>query len=110
MKKLSQFLLRKIRGRKIDIGDITMLAEQGHARAQDALGHAYFNGLGVPQDYSKAYVWFNLIVANRATTSKRRGGAIKLRDSSASSLTPQALREAQTLSEEYYQKYVVPFQ
>ncbi len=36
------------------------LAEQGMGEAQYNLGVMYGEGLGVPQDYSKAHMWFNL--------------------------------------------------
>ncbi len=34
------------------------LAEQGHAKAQAALGLMYASGLGVPQDYADAAKWY----------------------------------------------------
>ncbi len=36
------------------------LAEQGTAEAQFNLGRVYGEGLGVPQDYAEAHMWFNL--------------------------------------------------
>ena len=39
---------------------IRPLAEQGDANAQYNLGVFYDNGLGVPQDKVRAYMWFNL--------------------------------------------------
>ncbi len=33
-------------------------AEQGDAQAQSDLGHAYYNGQGVPQDYKQAVKWY----------------------------------------------------
>jgi TPR repeat protein len=33
-------------------------AERGYAKAQDALGRAYFEGVGVRQDRAKALLWF----------------------------------------------------
>jgi TPR repeat protein len=47
-------------------GDYTMamrlirpLAEQGNAGAQTDLGVIYDTGLGVPQDYAQAVVWYH---------------------------------------------------
>lgn len=34
-------------------------AEKGHAGAQNDLGHMYRHGIGVQQDYDKAWKWFN---------------------------------------------------
>ncbi len=36
------------------------LAEQGNAKAQYSLGIMYGDGLGVPQDYVQAHMWYNL--------------------------------------------------
>jgi len=38
-------------------------AEQGNASAQALLGRAYYEGLGVPEDYREAKRWFDLAVA-----------------------------------------------
>ena len=35
-----------------------VLAEYGHADAATKVGHLYFKGLGVPQDYFKAAKWY----------------------------------------------------
>jgi TPR repeat protein len=42
---------------------IRPLAEQGDANAQYKLGVFYDNGLGVPQDKVRAYMWLNLSAA-----------------------------------------------
>ena len=42
---------------------IRPLAEQGDASAQYNLGVLYDNGLGVPQDKVRAYMWFTLSAA-----------------------------------------------
>jgi TPR repeat protein len=39
-------------------------ADQGNATAQDSLGVMYVNGEGVPQDYVRAYAWFNIAETN----------------------------------------------
>ena len=39
------------------------LAEQGHAVAQFNLGIMYVLGIGVPEDYVKAHMWFSLAKA-----------------------------------------------
>ena len=40
------------------------LAEQGDAKAQYNLGLMYEDGLGVPQDYVSAHMWWNLSGSN----------------------------------------------
>jgi TPR repeat protein len=58
------------------------LAEQGDANAQYNLGVFYDNGLGVPQDKVRAYMWFNLSAA------QGRDGAAAFRDLIARRMTP----------------------
>jgi len=64
-------------------------AEQGSANAQLILGKRYDEGLGVPQNFSEAYVWFSLAAASGDET------AIKSRDIAASRLSIDALNTAQ---------------
>jgi hypothetical protein len=52
---------------------IRPLAEQGNANAQYNLGVLYDNGLGVPQDKVRAYMWFTL------SASQGRDGAAAYR-------------------------------
>ena len=67
------------------------LAEQGDADAQYNLGVIYDNGLGVPQDKVRAYMWFNLSAA------QGRDGAAAFRDLIAWRMTPAQIAEAQKL-------------
>jgi TPR repeat protein len=39
-------------------------ADAGNATAQDSLGVMHVNGEGVPQDYVRAYAWFNIAETN----------------------------------------------
>ncbi len=74
-------------------------AEQGHARAQGALGAAYYSGEGLPQDYVLAHMWLNLSAAQSYTE------ASQLRDNLAESLlTPSQIAEAQRLAREWKPK------
>ena len=41
---------------------LTKAADQGSADAQFILGLMYNNGLGVPKDYKKAYMWISLAI------------------------------------------------
>ena len=71
------------------------LAEQGNANAQYNLGTFYDNGLGVPQDKVRAYMWFSLSAAHG------REGAAALRDLIARRMTPAQIAEAQKLAREW---------
>src|SRR5437899_10137564 len=42
-----------------DLKKLTEKAEKGDASAQFSLGLIYYNGDGVPQDYSEAFKWFH---------------------------------------------------
>ena len=74
---------------------IRPLAEQGNANAQYDLGTFYDNGLGVPQDKVRAYMWFSLSAA------QGREGAAAFRDLIARRMTPAQIAEAQTLAREW---------
>lgn len=74
---------------------ILPLAEQGNADAQYNLGVLYDNGLGVPQDKVRAYMWFNLSAA------QGREGAAAFRDLVARLMTPAQIAEAQRLAREW---------
>ena len=74
---------------------IRPLAEQGDANAQYNLGVFYDNGLGVPQDKVRAYMWFNLSAA------QGRDGAAAFRDLIAWRMTSAQIAEAQKLAREW---------
>ncbi|MGA9440360.1 MAG: hypothetical protein WBV76_19525 [Pseudolabrys sp.] len=74
---------------------ICPLAEQGDASAQYNLGVLYDNGLGVPQDKVRAYMWFTLSAA------QGRDGAAAFRDLIARRMTPAQIEEAQKLTREW---------
>jgi len=65
-------------------------ASNGHAPAQYGLGLMYRNGVGIPPDLVKAYIWLNLAAAQGFE------GAIPLRDTVLSRLTPEELMAAQS--------------
>jgi TPR repeat protein len=73
---------------------IRPLAEQGDANAQYKLGVFYDNGLGVPQDKIRAYMWLNLSAAQGR-------GAAAFRDLIARRMTPAQKEEAQKLTREW---------
>ena len=74
---------------------IRPLAEQGDANAQYNLGVLYDNGLGVPQDKVRAYMWFTLSAA------QGKDGAAAFRDLIARRMTPAQIVEAQKLAQEW---------
>jgi TPR repeat protein len=74
---------------------IRPLAEQGDANAQYNLGVFYDNGLGVPQDRIRAYMWLSL------AAMQGRDRAAAFRDLVARLMTPGQLAEAQKLSREW---------
>jgi len=82
---------------------IRPLAEQGDANAQYNLGVFYDNGLGVPQDKVRAYMWFNL------SATQGRAGAAAFRDLIARRMTPAQIAEAQTLAREWKPNTQSPF-
>ena len=71
------------------------LAEQGNPNAQYTLGVFYDNGLGVPQDRIRSYMWFEL------SASQGREGAAAFRDLIARRMTPEQIAEAQKLAHEW---------
>ena len=74
---------------------IRPLAEQGDASAQYNLGVFYDNGLGVPQDLVRAYMWFTLSAA------QGKDGAAVFRDLIARRMTSTQITEAQKLAREW---------
>ena len=68
------------------------LAEQGNVGAQYFLGLMCLHGRGVPQDYVRAHMWWNL------SASTGIEAAIKLRDGVAEVMTPSQIEKAQDLA------------
>ena len=79
-------------------------AKQGNATAQRNLGGMHLRGEGVPEDYARAYAWSSISAAGGSARSKKGKKIIAKR------MTPAQIAEAQKLSREYWEKYVVPFQ
>jgi len=74
---------------------IRPLAEQGDANAQYNLGVLYDNGLGVPQDRVRAYMWLNL------AAMQGRESAATIRDLVARLMTPVQISEAQKMARDW---------
>jgi hypothetical protein len=77
------------------------LAEQGNALAQLGLGVMYANGQGVPQDYVRAHMWFNIAAAAAGASDVSVRDAIKWRDLVAARMTPAQIAEARRLAREW---------
>jgi TPR repeat protein len=87
----------------IDISaeDLQMLrtrAAQGDMDAQLLLGQLYALGWGVPQDYARAYMWYNL-AAPRLTGDLQKSAANN-RDKVALRMTSTQIAEAQRLAQQ----------
>ena len=63
------------------------------------LGVMYAKGLGVPQDYGRAHMWFNLAAANGSTNAAREP-----RHGDESQMTPQQIAEAQRMAREWVEQ------
>ncbi len=74
-------------------------AERGAASAQASLGELYRDGQGVPQDYVRAHLWFNLAAAQ--STGEDHEKYSSARDDIASKMTPGQFAEAQRLAREW---------
>ena len=70
-------------------------AEAGEAKAMLALGRLYVQGLGVPQNYVQAHMWFNLAASRGEAT------AVAERNTLAEQMTEQQIAEAQKLALEW---------
>jgi len=68
------------------------LAEQGHAHAQFNLGNMYLNGVGVPQDYALAHMWWNIC------GSSGDEGCVKNRNLVENDMSPQQIEKAQEMA------------
>jgi len=82
----------------------TKAAKQGYARAQFSLGLMYAKGEGVPENDLRAYAWSSIAAARGHAKGKNfKEIIVKL-------MTPAQIAEAQKLSSELWEKYVLPFQ
>ena len=67
-------------------------ANAGDAKAMLALGRLYVQGLGVPQNYVHAHMWFSL------AASRFEAEAVKERDALEARMAPEKVAEAQDLA------------
>ncbi|QDY99776.1 sel1 repeat family protein [Nitratireductor mangrovi] len=67
-------------------------ATHGHLDARVEMGRSYANGMGVPQDFAKAHVWYDIAVMNGSSGAifGRRNAFKQLSDSEVAEATAQA--------------------
>jgi TPR repeat protein len=75
-----------------------LAADRGNHWAQYILGLVYASGVGVPQDYALAYMWFNVSAAQGHPDAARD------RDNIAKRMTPAQIADAQKLAREWQPK------
>ncbi len=75
------------------------LAEQGHDDAQYKLGKMYREGLGVDQDYVKAYKWYYIVA------KKGYGGGYKYMKMIRREINPAQVNRAEKLATEWMVEY-----
>jgi TPR repeat protein len=80
------------------INDYCLDADKGNALAQFSLGFIYEKGLGMPQDYVLAYMWFSLAAAQGTK------GAAEWRERLAARKSPTQIVEAQKRAREWKPK------
>lgn len=78
-------------------------ANQGDCSAQYNLGKMFEYGDGVPQDYVRAHMWFNL-AGSSALDAKVRKRAAKSRGDLATKMTLEQIAEAQQMAREWKPK------
>jgi len=71
-------------------------SEQGDAAAQFGLGVIYANGQGVPQDYVRAHMWFNLAASSLGGDEGKL--ATENREDVAQKMTPHQIERAQDMA------------
>ncbi len=78
-------------------------ANKGDAEAQQYLGYAYGRGLGVPQDWVQAHMWFSLVgKASRKKIAPQDKELAELnRKFAETNMTPKQIEEAQALASEW---------
>jgi TPR repeat protein len=75
-------------------------ADQGDIDSQVALGLAYAEGLGLPQDFVEAHKWYNL-AASHVKYADMRSDLIKRRDDLAAKMTAAQIADAQKLARDW---------
>ena len=87
-------------------------ADKGNAEAQQYLGYAYGRGLGVPQDWVQAHMWFSLVgaIPDKKVALQDKALAKQNIKFVETKMTPRQIEEAQALAKEWLEKYNQPDQ
>ena len=75
------------------------LAEEGHDDAQYKIGKLYREGLGVSQDYVKAYKWYYILA------KKGYGGGYKYMKMIRREINPDQVSRAEKLAREWMKEH-----
>jgi hypothetical protein len=95
---LYRFILDPLSEFRVDIQTCQARAEGGDPVYQNDLGYAFERGaLGLPQDYVRAHMWYNLAAANHPAGELRDGSA-RNRDRLTRRMTGAQIAEAQALA------------
>ena len=88
------------------------VADKGDAEAQQYLGYAYSQGLGVSQDWIQAHMWFNLVgmTSNKKIAAQNKELAEENRKYAETQMTPKQIEEARALASEWLEKHKQPSQ
>ena len=88
----------------LDYNAVRKSAEQGDALSQTALALMYEDGEGIPQDYVKAHMWYN-VAASLKRAINAREYLVEKRDHLAKNMTRTQVAEAQRLAREWMAKF-----
>lgn len=82
-------------------------ADRNDAEAQYYLGQMYRQGLGVPQDWVQAHMWFSLAGAasRKEIAPQNKELAEQNRKFTETNMTPKQIEEAQALASEWLAKH-----
>ena len=74
-------------------------AGTAHAAPPVKFGYMYGNGVGFPQDYIQAHMWFSLAAAKGDEVGREN------RDRAAKKMSPADISKAQVLAREWLEKH-----
>ncbi len=96
-KKSTQKERKEVLDRRARAADLRE-AEKGSADAQLMVAKMYDNGVGVPKNFVKAYMWYNLAAAQGLAEAGTGRDELELK------MTPSQISDAQRLSQEMIEK------
>jgi len=85
--------------------EFRQLAEKGYAASQSNLGVMYAKGAGVPQDYARAHMWFNIAASSGKDYAREiREEARKMRGKVETKMSSAQITEAEQQARECIEK------